>query len=288
MTTTIKAHSSDVLYQSRNLWWNEDFVSLLAQRWGLKDYNSMLDVGLGLGHWSRMLLKYVEPSFTFTGLDIEQKWLDESKNIFSNSFPNELSDKFKFIKADAHDIPLPSNSFDIVTCQTVLMHLHNPLKCLSEMKRLIKPTGIVICVEPINLFNRLEVSSLTSEIDIRHRVVLYEFWSRLHEGKRLLKLGDNDIGMYLPGLFEQLKFNNICSFQNDRLQFTSGINVEEELSITEEDRYFAHIGGADSKLQMQIGKVLSEIKEMLKSRPLPNYFSSGTLNMIICSGSKND
>ena len=38
------------------------------------------------------------------------------------------------------------------------MHLEEPGKALAEMKRIVKPGGIVICMEPDNLSNSMRVS----------------------------------------------------------------------------------------------------------------------------------
>lgn len=51
------------------------------------------------------------------------------------------------------DIPAPDNHFDAVTCISVMEHVvienrHDPsvhLHCLDEMKRVLKPGGLLIC-----------------------------------------------------------------------------------------------------------------------------------------------
>ncbi len=50
-----------------------------------------------------------------------------------------------------NEIPLPDESVDMAMCQTLLMHLKKPEKALQEMKRILKPGGIIMCKEPDNL-----------------------------------------------------------------------------------------------------------------------------------------
>ena len=66
-------------------------------------------------------------------------------------------DLWKVVRGDATEIPLPSESFDVVTCQTVLMHLAQPADALREMLRILRPGGLLVCVEPNNLWNYLRL-----------------------------------------------------------------------------------------------------------------------------------
>lgn len=48
------------------------------------------------------------------------------------------------IVGDAHELPFPNQSFDLVTLFMVLEHLENPPKVLSEINRVLKPKGILL------------------------------------------------------------------------------------------------------------------------------------------------
>lgn len=47
------------------------------------------------------------------------------------------------ILADAHSIPFRSETFDCVFSYAVLEHLHNPFIVIEEIKRILKPGGIL-------------------------------------------------------------------------------------------------------------------------------------------------
>ncbi len=49
---------------------------------------------------------------------------------------------------DAHSIPFQAESFDCVVVQAVLEHVINPYRCVEEIFRVLKPTGIVYAETP--------------------------------------------------------------------------------------------------------------------------------------------
>ena len=49
---------------------------------------------------------------------------------------------------DAHDIPFEDASFDGVIAQAVLEHVADPQRCVSEIRRVLKPDGIVYAETP--------------------------------------------------------------------------------------------------------------------------------------------
>jgi SAM-dependent methyltransferase len=49
---------------------------------------------------------------------------------------------------DAHDIPFADCSFDAVFAESVLEHVCDPQRCVSEIVRVLKPKGFVIAVTP--------------------------------------------------------------------------------------------------------------------------------------------
>lgn len=58
--------------------------------------------------------------------------------------------KFKFIKIDSEIININDNSIDLCSCILMLHHVHNLTKILEEIKRIIKPNGILILIEHNN------------------------------------------------------------------------------------------------------------------------------------------
>lgn len=211
-----RAHSQEQFGQQRDFWWRPDFLRLMAKRWRLSDASSMVDVGCGLGHWSMLLYPFLKPKATLVAIDPERKWIKEAPPRFFARFPAVNKNRFTFKRADAHALPLPSDTYDVVTCQTVLMHLREPLIALREMVRITKPGGLIIAVEPNNLFNLMAFTSLTADEPVDAIVQRFEFWLRYHRGRKLAGAGDHTIGDLVPGMFGRCGLRNIEVTLSDR------------------------------------------------------------------------
>jgi SAM-dependent methyltransferase len=209
-------HSAEQFGPQRDFWWNRDFLDLMAARWRLGEATSLADIGCGLCHWSRLLYPYLRPPARFAGVDREARWVAEAALSFRRAFPQVPPDLLTVVQGDATAIPLPNDSFDVVTCQTLLMHLARPADALREMLRILRPGGLLICVEPNNLWNYLPFTSLTAEEPVEVLVRRFEFWLRYHRGKAAAGQGDHTIGDLLPGAFPQAGLTDIAVHLSDR------------------------------------------------------------------------
>jgi len=188
----------------------------MAKRWRLGEATSLADIGCGQGHWSRLLYQYLRAPAKLTGIDRESRWVAEATQNFRRAFPHAAPDQFTFVQGDATNIPLPDNAFDVVTCQTVLMHLAQPMDALREMLRILRPGGLLLCVEPNNLWNYLPFTSLTAAEPVETVVRRFEFWLRYHRGKIATGQGDHTLGDLLPGYFAETGLTDITVHQSDR------------------------------------------------------------------------
>jgi len=202
-------HSAEQFGPQRDFWWHRDFLELMATRWRLCEAASLADIGCGQGHWSRLLYPYLRTPARLVGVDREPRWVTEAAANFQRTFPHVTSDRFAFVPGEAAKIPLPDESFDVVTCQTLLMHLERPVAALHEMLRILRPGGLMICAEPNNLWNYLTVTSLSADQPVEKLVGQYELWLRYHRGKARLGQGDHTIGDLLPGYFAQVGLKQI-------------------------------------------------------------------------------
>jgi SAM-dependent methyltransferase len=216
MSTAEKPHSEHQFGPQRAFWWNPDFMDLMATRWQLSEASSLADIGSGVGHWSRLLYGYLKQPARLACIDREPRWVSEAPSRFRLAFPTVRADLLTFAQGDATRIPLPDNSFDVATCQTVLMHLQSPIDALREMIRILRPGGLLICTEPNNLWNIMNFTSLTATEPVEETVRRFEFWLRYHRGKKAAGEGDHTIGDLLPGWFAQLGLTELGVYQTDR------------------------------------------------------------------------
>lgn len=209
------AHSEEYFTEDRNYWFNDDFLDLMAKRWQLNQYQSILDIGAGQCYWTKLLVPYMKPNARITALDSDPKWSKGSKAIQSHF--KKLNATIEFIKGDAHDLPFEDNSFDVVTCQTLLIHVKKPFSVLQEMKRVVKNDGIVICSEPNNRIQSL-IQDTSNQHDTIETIVQRVRTSLAAERHKIeQQQGNNSFGDLLTGAMNELGFNNIQSYLNDKL-----------------------------------------------------------------------
>ena len=65
---------------------------------------------------------------------------------------------------DLHDIPLEDNQYDAVFCNHVMEHVDDPIRCMSELCRVMKPGGWAIMQVPQDMSREetYEDKSITS------------------------------------------------------------------------------------------------------------------------------
>ena len=153
----------------RNDWYNEDFFDLIAKRWDLSKNNKILDVGCGLFHWSRNFTKYFSNHSSIIGIDLNR--LNKKNKVKIQKSDDFKTINLEYIQADAERLPFKNETFDLVSCQTLLIHLNDPLIALMEMKRVLKFGGRIICVEPNNSMQTLVKDSINYMNNIRKKIM---------------------------------------------------------------------------------------------------------------------
>ena len=122
----------------------------------IDDWKTMLDVGCGDGIFSAPMSNKVEDIYCVDPSFISLKRL--LKRERQNMYP---------INADGGHLPFPNDFFDGVFFIFVLEHLKDPLPILSEIKRVLKPTGHLILSTDSKYYYRY-FRILTELIRYRH------------------------------------------------------------------------------------------------------------------------
>jgi ubiquinone/menaquinone biosynthesis C-methylase UbiE len=113
-------------------------ISLL----NLKEAVSILDIGCGTGWALGQAAKLNGDKGTFYGVDLSEKMIEKAKENFKGR------ENFHFIKANAEEIHLEDNQFEIIICTNSFHHYLHPDKALKEMHRLLKLGGKVYILDP--------------------------------------------------------------------------------------------------------------------------------------------
>src|SRR5580704_10834319 len=112
----------------------------VLQRAGLKPGMAVADLGCGVGATTRTLAELVGPSGSVTGIDVSAAQLEQGRMLCkAEGIANTI-----FVEAGATATGLPRNSFDLVYCRFLLLHLVDPADCLREMKEILRPGGILL------------------------------------------------------------------------------------------------------------------------------------------------
>lgn len=77
--------------------------------------------------------------------------------------------------ADAHDLPFPTGSFDLVVAVAVLEHVADPQRCVAEMTRVLTPAGYVFAVTPFLQPVHMGAHDFTRFTPIGHRRLFRQF-----------------------------------------------------------------------------------------------------------------
>lgn len=125
----------------------------IAQLWTPED--TILDVGCGAGHYLVSLRKALGPDFDYVGADATAHYLELASKAFAND------PRTRFEQADIFALPFANASFDVVTCNNVLLHLPSVATPLAELVRVARKTVIVrlLCGERTMLIQDVRPSS---------------------------------------------------------------------------------------------------------------------------------
>jgi SAM-dependent methyltransferase len=205
-------HSAEFFGPERDYWWNADYLELIAARFELETVRSVLDVGCGVGHWGRLIGSLVAPEAMITGVDREQAWVREAAAIADRA---GLARRYSYQPGTVEALPFPDASFDLVTCQTVLIHVASPRSAVKEMLRVSRPGGLILVAEPNNRASVVVDTSLTADAPLDELLERLRFVLTLERGKIALGEGNNSAGDLLPGLFAEEGIENVQTFMSD-------------------------------------------------------------------------
>jgi SAM-dependent methyltransferase len=106
---------------------------------GLSQGMKVADFGCGVGTVSAMFAELVGPKGRVTALDLSTAQLDQARVRAAGAGHANI----EFLEADATATGIPDESLDFVFCRFLLLHLPKPMAGLAEMKRVLRPGGIL-------------------------------------------------------------------------------------------------------------------------------------------------
>lgn len=204
-------HSAQVLNDDRELFWNPDFLRLLAARTGFDRARRVVDVGAGQGHWTRVVARLLAPGAEVIGVEREPAWVARA-----SAYPPVPGVAISYREGAAERLPIADASCDVVTCQTLLIHVADPGVVLREMHRVLAPGGLLIAAEPNNLASCVAMDVATPDYDVDDLVAVFRLEATCEKGKAALGLGYNSRGEGLVGFLDEERWTDVRAWVNDR------------------------------------------------------------------------
>lgn len=99
-----------------------------------KDTKKILDIGCSSAILTAEVAK-ARPKSQITGLDSYNAAIDFARKKYPH---------ISFVVADAHHLPFPDQSFNLVICTETLEHVTDPTRVLDEMRRILTKNGRAI------------------------------------------------------------------------------------------------------------------------------------------------
>jgi len=112
---------------------------LLVQA-GIRRGMKVADFGCGVGAVTRMMAEMVGSSGSVMGIDSSEAQVEQATDFCRSAGLTNV----EFRVADACNTGLPRESFDMVYCRFLLLHLPDPAACLREMRDVLKPGGTLV------------------------------------------------------------------------------------------------------------------------------------------------
>jgi demethylmenaquinone methyltransferase/2-methoxy-6-polyprenyl-1,4-benzoquinol methylase len=121
--------------------WRKEVVQIV----GKNNPKQILDIATGTGDLAIMMAE-LNPD-RIVGLDISSGMLAVGKQKITQA---KLSNKIEMIVGDSEEMPFKDNTFDAITVSFGVRNFANLHKGITEIARVLKPTGVLVILETSN------------------------------------------------------------------------------------------------------------------------------------------
>lgn len=118
----------------------------IIKRSGIKAGMKVLEIGCGSGAFTTFVARSVGGEGKVYALDIQSAMLKQLEKKLVKPENRDIKN-IKLVHASAYDLPFDNNSLDLVYMITVLQEIPDRQKALAEIKRVLKPRGVLAVTE---------------------------------------------------------------------------------------------------------------------------------------------
>lgn len=194
----------------------------------------LLDCGCGPGTISLGLARIISPG-TVTGIDRE---ISQISIAIANAQKQDITNA-DFIPGSIYNLPFPDRSFDAVFSHALFEHLAEPLKALSEIKRVLKPGGKVGIRSPD--WGGFLIAPETPQV--KKAIAFYQFLQQQNGGN--IYVGRELKSLLRKAGFSDLKFSASyqCYESLDRIAEYLALRIEasEKLESSPENKWTSEL-----------------------------------------------
>lgn len=133
MTTYLQGHADSVLRAHR---WRTAANSAAFLLPHLRPGDTVLDVGCGPGSITADLARHVGPTGSVLGVD-------SAPVVVAAAAAEHRAPNLRFAVQDVRALAVPDASYDVVLAHQVLQHLADPVSALLELRRVVRPGGLI-------------------------------------------------------------------------------------------------------------------------------------------------
>jgi ubiquinone/menaquinone biosynthesis C-methylase UbiE len=120
--------------------------SQLIERSGVKKGMHVLDLGCGSGAFTTFIARAVGDKGKVYALDVQADMLKQLERKLSKPENRDVKNA-ELIEGNAYELPFEDSSLDLVNMVTVLQEIPDRNKALQEVKRVLKPGGLLAVTE---------------------------------------------------------------------------------------------------------------------------------------------
>ncbi|MFW9993319.1 MAG: class I SAM-dependent methyltransferase [Candidatus Odinarchaeota archaeon] len=206
---------------------NNQIESILKKLHSISSKNA-LDVATGDGGFIRLLMETLKEYQSFTGVDIYQKRLNQAIRKFKRN-------SVEFLNMNAENLEFEDDSFDLASISESLHHLKNPVKVLTEIRRVLKKSGFFILQEsfsdpdqPEPRISDVLIHEYIAKVDVSSSDYHHGFYSRQEMVKMVEEAGfsNNEARIsHSPLKCVLCKYADHCSDSKSKKMINTGLRA---------------------------------------------------------------
>lgn len=124
----------------------------------------VLDLACGDGTYTAILASRVGTTGHVVGVDLNTAYLELTRETARRA---AVSDRTSLVQADIKQLPFPGGGYDLAWCAQSLFSLPDPIEALVELRRVVRPGGVVAVLENDTLHQVLLPWPVEVELAVR-------------------------------------------------------------------------------------------------------------------------